>query len=279
MGELPPNPPTKDGTLGVNTLQELWRFRSYILGSVGRDFNLRYKGSVLGAALVFLVPAFQIAVYVLVFGSLMKGRLPGNPTLHGYSIYLCCGILFWNFFAELLQRSQNLYLENANLLKKAAFPRSALSIINFASVSINLLLAMAMLLLFLLFTDAMPGWQILGLIPIGLGVAVLALSLGLCIAILQVFFRDFGALTAIALQTLFWATPIVYPVEILPPWLVPWLQLNPLLGPVSTAQALMLGTPLPAAQTWVSTAVVAVLAAAFAARLYRQHQTDLMDNL
>lgn len=263
----------------MNTLQELWRFRSYILGSVGRDFNLRYKGSVLGASLVFLLPAFQIAVYVLIFGSLMKGRLPGNPTLHGYSIYLCCGILFWNFFAELLQRSQNLYLENANLLKKAAFPRSALSIVSFASVSINLFLALAVLMLFLIFTDAMPGWQILGLIPIWLFMAILALSLGLCIAILQVFFRDFGALTAIGLQTLFWSTPIVYPIDILPVWLLPWLQLNPMFGPVSTAQALMLGTPLPAPQTWASTAVVAILAAAFAMRLYRQHQADLMDNL
>lgn len=263
----------------MNNLQELWRFRSYILGSVVRDFSLRYKGSLLGAALVFLVPAFQISLYVLVFGNLLKGRLPGNATVYGYSIYLCAGILFWNLFTELLQRSQNLYLENANLLKKTAFPSSALAVVNFASSSINLLLALAVLLLFLALTAALPSWQIIGLVPVWLTVAVLALAMGQCIAILQVFFRDFGALTAIGLQALFWGTPIVYPLGILPAWLQPWLQLNPLLAPISTAQALMLGIPLPPAQAWLSTAGVGALAALCAARLYRRHRSDLMDNL
>lgn len=263
----------------MNTLQELWRFRSYILGSVGRDFALRYKGSVLGAALVFLVPAFQISLYIVVFGNLLKGRLPGNPTIYGYSIYLCCGILLWNFFGELLQRSQGLYLENANLLKKAAFPRSALSVINFLASSINFALALALLFVFLVATGAFPGLGIFWLVPVWLTMSLLALGLGLCIAVLQVFFRDFGALTAIALQALFWATPIVYPADILPTWLTPWLWLNPLWAPVSTAQAVLLGNPLPAAGGWWSTAVVGVLAASLAARLYSRHQADLMDNL
>lgn len=259
--------------------QTLWRFRSYILGSVGRDFSMRYKGSVLGASLVFLVPAFQIAIYVLVFGNLLKGRLPGNPTIYGYSIYLCTGVLFWNFFAELLQRSQSLYLGNANLLKKAAFPSGALSAVNFLSSSINLGLALLLLFIFLLVTDALPDARIIGLIPVWLILAVVALGLGLCIAVLQVFFRDFGALTNIGLQALFWGTPIVYPAEILPSWLLPWLNLNPIAAPLGAAQALMLGTPLPAAEVWLSTAITAIIATLLAVRLYRNHRADLMDNL
>lgn len=263
----------------MKPLKELWHFRSYIAGSVIRDFNLRYKGSVLGAALVFIVPAFQILLYVLVFGNLLKGRLPGNVSIYGYSIYLCCGILFWNLFNEVLQRSQSMYLENANLLKKAAFPSSALSVINVTSSSINFFLAMGILILFLLASSSIPGWGLAGLIPIWFVVAALALGLGLCIAILQVFFRDFGALTGIALQALFWGTPIVYPIEILPGWLIPWLQLNPLLAPVSTAQALMLGTAVPATKVWLSTIVAFGLTSWFAIRLHRKHKSDLMDNL
>lgn len=263
----------------LKNLQELWRFRSYIKGSIGRDFSLRYKGSILGAALVFILPGFQIALYVLVFGNLLKGRLPGNPTIYGYSIYLCSGILLWSFFTELLQRSQTLYLENANLLKKAAFPRSALSVINFCSSSINLLLALAILSGFMLFTSALPGWPLLGLIPVWLSLSVMALSIGLCIAVLQVFFRDFGTLTSIGLQALFWGTPIVYPIEILPAWLIPWLQLNPLLAPVGTAQAIMLGTPVPDLAAWASTALTTGLAMMLAIHLHRRHQADLMDNL
>jgi len=271
--------PARNNALAPKYLQDIWQYRSYIKGSIGREFSLRYKGSVLGAALVFLVPAFQIALYALVFGNLLKGRLPGNPTLHGYSIYLCGGILFWNFFTELLQRSQMLYLENANLLKKAVFPRSALSIINFASCSINLGLALAVLAVFLLISDAVPGWRVLGLLAVWLILAVLALAVGLGIAVLQVFFKDFGALTNIGLQALFWGTPIVYPVEILPDWLVPWMPLNPLLAPISTVQALLLGTALPAWPTWTSTLVAIAAAIFLAGQLHRQHRADLMDNL
>ncbi len=272
-------PLAKYPTIRLKTLQELWRFRSYIQSSINRDFSLRYKGSVLGAALVFLVPAFQILLYVLVFGNLLKGRLPGNPTMYGYSIYLCSGILFWNFFADLVQRSQVVYLENANLLKKTAFPSTALSIVNFFSVSITLALSFAILLAFLMISGAAPEWRVLGLIPIWLIVGSLALGVGLCIAVLQVFFRDFGALTSMGLQLLFWGTPIVYPAQILPHWLIPWMQLNPLFAPFGAAQALMLGSEMPVAQTWVSTALVGGVSVLFASRLHKQNRADLMDNL
>lgn len=263
----------------MGTLQELWRFRGYILGSVSRDFNLRYKGSILGASLVFIVPAFQIALYVLVFGNLMKGRLPGNPTIYGYSIYLCAGILFWNFFAELLQRSQCLYIENSNLLKKSAFPHSSLSVVNFFAASNNLALALSMLIAFMAINQTFPGWSLIWLLPIWLAVSCLALGLGLCIAVLQVFFRDFAALTAIGLQTLFWSTPVVYPLSILPEWLLPWLTINPLVAPVAAAQAVFLGSDLPPPHAWTSTGVIGGITLLLAAHLYRRHKSELMDSL
>ncbi len=263
----------------MNMLRSLWGFRSYVLGSVGREFRLRYLGSVLGASLVFLIPAFQIALYVTVFGNLLKGRLPGNPTVYGYSIYLCAGILFWAFFSELLQRTQTLYLDNANLIKKASFPRVSLVAVVFLSTSANLFLALGVLLVFLLLTGAFPGIAVLGLVPIWLTIAAVALVIGLNIAILQVFFKDFATLTSIAMQTLFWGTPIVYPVEILPDWIRPWLLINPLAGPVAAAQSLVLGSELPPPQTWISTVLVILLAGIMAWRLYQVHQSDLLDNL
>lgn len=265
--------------MGNLNLQELWRFRNYIRGSVKRDFALRYQGSVLGATLVFLVPAFQIALYVLVFGNLLKGRLPDNPTIYGYSIYLCSGLLLWNFFGELLGRTQNVYLENANLLKKSAFPRAALSVINFLSSSINYFLATFLLLVFLFLSSSFPGPTLVGLIPVWIGTAILALSVGLCLALLQVFFRDFATLMPIVMQALFWSTPIVYPLQILPEWLQPWMSLNPLLAPVGTVQGLMLGASLPGWEAWISTACLVLLSGCMAYRLHLTHRIDLMDNL
>jgi len=103
-------------------MKDLIRFRSYIWGSVRREFSLRFRGSMFGAALVFVAPAIQIAIYALVFGSLLKGRLPGHAGPYAYPVYLCAGLLLWNLFAEIVQRSQNVYLDNANLIKKNQLP-------------------------------------------------------------------------------------------------------------------------------------------------------------
>lgn len=260
-------------------LHKLWQFRSYIAGSIVRDFKLRFKGSVLGLLLVFLLPAFQISLYILVFGHLLKGRLPGNSSLHGYSIYLCGGILFWNFFSDLLLRTQSTYTEHANLLKKTAFPSSALVLINLASSSVNLLLNLSLLAIFLMVSSAFPGWQILVVLPVWLVLALLAIASGLCFAILQVFFRDVGALTSILLQAFFWGTPIVYPLQILPDWLSPWLLLNPLLWPISAAQASLLGNPMPALQSGIATLLAMAVATILATSLHRHHRADLLDNL
>lgn len=262
-----------------NVFSQLWRFRGYILGSVQREFRLRYLGSLLGAALVFIGPAFQIAIYILVFGNLLKARLPGNPTFYGYSIYLCAGILFWNYFAELLQRTQGLYPEHANLIKKANFPRACLVAVATLAASTNLLLATGLFLVFLLLSSLLPVAALFWLPMVWLVLTLLALATGLSIAVLQVFFRDFSTLTQLALQALFWGTPIVYPASILPDWLAPWLLVNPLVAPVGAVQSVLLGTAFLPAQYWISPAVVFLLFGALAWRLHRQHQGDLLDSL
>lgn len=258
---------------------DLFNFRGYVLSSVLRDFNLRYRGSLLGAAIVFIVPAFQIAIYAIVFGTLLKGKLPSNDTPYAYTIYLCTGIMFWNFFSELLQRSQGLFLDNANLLKKVSFPFSILPVINLISCAINFFLSFVFVALFSFVFSTLPAQNIILLLPVLIVLSFIALCVGVCLAILQVFFRDIGAITPIALQGLFWCTPIVYPVEVLPGWVGQWLVINPLFAPFVTAQSLMLGAALPDLKSWSSTFMFVLLVFLFAVRLYKKHRADLMDNI
>ena len=260
-------------------MKDLIRFRSYIWGSVRREFNLRFRGSVLGTSLVFITPAIQIAIYALVFGSLLKGRLPGNDTPYAYPIYLCAGLLLWNLFAEIVQRSQTVYLENANLIKKTSFPLGALAVINGMSCSLTWGLSMLLLLVFLLGFALWPGLGILLTLPVAFCVVLLALVLGRCLSLLQVFFRDFSVFTPLALQSLFWCSPIVYPVEVLPNFLQPWLALNPVYAPLATAQALCLGTALPQASAWLATTLTVLVLWAFGQMMHRHLRADMLDQL
>lgn len=72
-----------------------------------------------------LNPLAMIVVYTVIFAEVMRSRLPGVDNTFGYSIYLCAGVLTWGLFAEIVGRAQNVFLDNANLLKKLSFRGSA----------------------------------------------------------------------------------------------------------------------------------------------------------
>jgi lipopolysaccharide transport system permease protein len=138
---------------------------------------------------------------------------------------------------------------------------------------------MALLAVFLLTFSLWPGAWAWLTVPVALCVVLLALALGRCLSMLQVFFRDFTVLTPLALQSLFWCSPIVYPVDVLPAFLQPWVALNPVYAPLSTAQALLLGTALPQASVWLSTAVAILLLALIGQMMHRQLRADMLDQL
>src|SRR5476649_2554080 len=121
----------------LNLYRSLRNYRGFILGSVQREFQARYRNSLFGALWPVLNPLSMIIVYTVVFSHIMRARLPGVDDGMAYSIYLCAGLLTWGFFTEITLRSQNMFLENANLLKKISFPRICLPVIVLINAGIN----------------------------------------------------------------------------------------------------------------------------------------------
>lgn len=210
-------------------LMALWRYRGFVLGMVGREFRARYLGSLLGIFWAVLNPLAMIFVYTVIFSNVMGARLAGatNDTM-AYGIFLCAGLLSWNFFAELLGRCQNIFIEQANLLKKLNFPRITLPVILFLSTGINFIIIFGIFIVFLTLSGRFPGWNLLFFIPLLLIQQGFALGLGMLLGTLNVFFRDIGQAVGIILQFWFWFTPIIYPVSILPESIRELIYLNPM---------------------------------------------------
>lgn len=263
----------------MEMLKSLWAYRGFMLGSVRREFHARYRNSLLGATWAILNPLALIAVYTLIFSQVMRARLPGIEGRFGYSIYLCAGLLSWGYFAEVTTRGQNMFIENANLLKKMRFPRLCLPMIGLASASLNFTIVFGLLCAFLLLSGSFPGWPILAVLPV-LAIAVtLALGLGMTLGVLNVFFRDVGQAFGILLQFWFWLTPIVYPASILPPAVQPWLALNPLASVIAAMQGILAARQWP---DWASLWPAALLGLALCAlglQLYRRQAGDMVDEL
>jgi hypothetical protein len=133
----------------MSMVKALWAYRGFVLGSVKREFQSKYRNSLLGAAWTVINPLAMIVVYTVIFSQVMKAKLPGMDSSFGYSIYLCAGSLTWGLFAEIVSRGQNIFIDNANLLKKISFPRMTLPIIAVLNALVNFAIIFGLFLAFL----------------------------------------------------------------------------------------------------------------------------------
>jgi lipopolysaccharide transport system permease protein len=195
----------------VNHQHLVWAF-------VLRDLRGRYIGSVMGLFWSIIHPLSQIIVFSVIFSMINRGEVVGftgqGPL--NYTIFLCSALLPWIAFQELIGRVTNVFVGNANLIKKVQFPEEILVIQELISSMITMLISYSLFfLIILVFGGWTPPVHFL-LLPGVVALQVL-FSLGFCyfLATLNVYLRDIGQITAVVLMTWFWLTPIVYPVNIL----------------------------------------------------------------
>lgn len=264
---------------GDGTWAALWRYRRFILGSVVREFRSRYSRSLLGGLWLLLAPFAMILIYTIVFSKIMQARLPGTQHVYSYGIYLCAGLLPWQWFSELLSRNTGLFVDNAGLIKKNSFPRMTLPVISFLATGLNFMLAALVFLAFLTVSGMLPGMVVLWALPLMLLQAALASALGFCLGVLNVFFRDVGQAVGIVMQFWFWLTPIVYPLEVLPERIQGYLGWNPVTPLIQAYQGIFVSHDAPQWNTLWPLCALTLLAALLAARLYRAARNQLTDEL
>jgi lipopolysaccharide transport system permease protein len=257
----------------------LWNYRGYVRASVARELRLRYVGSALGALWQILSPLSMIAIYTVVFSGLMKARLQGVGDPYAYTIYVCSGLLAWTMFSEILVRSQTMFLENANLLKKSSFPRSCVPAIVGSSALASFAIVYGVFLVLLAVSGRWPGIVVLAApVPLLL-LALLGVAAGVLLGVVHVFFRDVGHVLAIVLQVWFWLTPIVYPVHILPPSYARWIGINPVTPIVQSLQAIFVARAWPDWPTLVYPALLAVVLGLLSATIFRRQAPWIVDEL
>ena len=260
-------------------LKGIWAYRGFIKGSVGREFQSKYRNSLLGAAWTVLNPLAMIVVYTVVFAQVMRNRLPGSDSTFSYSIYLCAGVLAWGLFAEIVSRAKDVFLDNANLIKKINFPRICLPLIVVLSAGVNFAIIFGLFTGFLLVSGNFPGAAFLALVPVIALLALFAIGLGIVLGVLNVFFRDVGQLFGIVLQFWFWFTPIVYPLTALPDRARALMTLNPMAPVVAACQGVLVNGRWPEWTALLPTLLVALAMCALGLLLFRGHAGEMVDEL
>lgn len=260
-------------------LQALWRYRHFVAGSIRNEFVTRFARSRLGGLWMIVHPLAQVTIYALVLSNVLAAKLPGIDSPYAYAIYLMAGTLAWSLFSELIGRCLTLFIEQGNLMKKMRFPRITLpSIVAGSCVLNNMLLLLCVLGVFAALGH-MPGWTALWLLPLTLAVVALGLGVGLILGVLNVFVRDVGQVVPIVLQILFWFTPIVYSVNIIPEAYRGLLAYNPLYPIVSAYQASLVYGASPAFGQLGVIALMAVGLLGLGLFMFRRASAEMADAL
>lgn len=265
---------------GLVMLRALWAYRGFVVSSVLREFNGKYRESLLGAFWSVASPLTMIVIYTVIFSQLLKPTLPGHAdTPFAFSIYLCAGVITWSLFAEMLGRMTNVFLESGNLIKKSNFPRITLPAIVALSALINFAIIFGLYLLFLLVIGHWPGWALLAVVPLLALQILFILGLGVFLATLNVFFRDVGQLVSVVLQFWFWLTPIVYTMAALPESVQGLMRLNPIQPLIAAYQTVFLSRQAPDFASLIPLALITLFFLVLGARFFLARVGELVDEL
>jgi lipopolysaccharide transport system permease protein len=239
----------------------------------------RFARSQVGYLWFILQPLAQALIFALFLSELIGVRLPQSTSKLAFPIYLMAGMAAWGLFSELLNRSISIFIEYGNSMKKIAFPRIALPLIALGSALINHFFLLLATLTILLFLGHVPGAALFAL-PIGIVlITALALGIGITLGILNVFSRDVAQVMIVIMQLWFWATPIVYPREVVPTYVQGLIAANPLTWLVKIYQDALLTNTWPAPSNLLAPALLAMLVLTAALLLFRRASSEIVDVL
>jgi homopolymeric O-antigen transport system permease protein len=208
-----------------------------ILVLVQKDMKVRYKSSWLGYAWSVANPLLFTVVYYVALGVFLRFEIPGYP----YPLFLIAGQFPWQWLASSIGGGPMTFISNASLIKKVRFPRNVLIVSSVLSDAIHFLLTVPVTVVVLLWYGRTPSWMWVPGIPLLVFAQFLTLyGVALAVASINVFFRDLERLVALFLQLLFFLTPVIYSVSIVPLQYHLWIKLNPVAPLIRAWQKLLL---------------------------------------
>jgi ABC-type polysaccharide/polyol phosphate export permease len=196
----------------LRLIQVLFRYRALIGSLVSRELKARYRGSVLGFLWSFANPVLLLVTYTLVFTIILP--MKATPRMEPYFLFFFTGLLPWTWFSASLIESSGVLISGGNLIKKVLFPAEVLPTVTVLANLAQFLFALPILLVLLAFAGRL-GPEALLLPVVILVQLVLTLGGALFLSALTVHFRDIGNILGHVLQLWFFATPILYDVELL----------------------------------------------------------------
>ncbi len=253
-------------------LPEFWKYRDLLYVLTVRDIKVRYKQTVLGILWAILQPLSMMIIFTLFFGKLASVPSDGIP----YPIFAYSGLLPWIFFSNSLNSSGNSLVVNSSLITKVYFPRMIIPIAAVGAGLIDLIIALGLLFLLMIYYGIGLSVNILMLPVLIFLTALLTAGIGIWTSAINVKYRDVRYALPFFTQLWMFATPIIYPSSLIPEkwrWL---LAINPLTGIIEGYRSATFGNPFDLTALFTSVVITSIVLI-YSAYTFRQIERSFAD--
>jgi lipopolysaccharide transport system permease protein len=225
----------------IRYIHALLEYRELLYFLFVREVKSKYKQTALGVAWALLQPLTLMLVFTVVFS--LFARLPSDGV--PYAVFSYCALVPWQFFAGVIGRGVGSLVSNQVLVQKVYFPRELIPLAIIGAAIVDFAVGMALfagLLWYYGISWSLVTWLV---VPLFLVQCIFIIGLIFLLAPMNVFYRDIGFIIPVALQLLMFATPIIYPLSIVPERLRPYYILNPLAGIIDGYRRIFLHNAVP----------------------------------
>jgi lipopolysaccharide transport system permease protein len=254
-------------------VRDLYQFRDLLWLWTMREVMVRYKQSLLGIAWAILQPLALTAVFTVVFARLVRIDTGGIP----YPVFAYTALVPWTLLATAVTFGIPSLVNNMNLVTKIYFPREILPLASVGAALLDFAIAAVIFVGMMLYYGVWPTPYALWVIPLLAIQIVLMVGVTLLGAAMIVFFRDMRFVVPLVTQVWMYATPIVYPAELVPLRLQPLYYLNPMAGIIDGYRRVLLTAQPPQLNFVLIAAVISVLILVVSYLVFKHVERDFAD--
>jgi lipopolysaccharide transport system permease protein len=254
-------------------LKSVWGYRELLYFLVWRDLKVRYKQTIIGIGWAVLQPLITMLISTVIFGHFAKIPSDGVP----YPIFAFCGLLPWTYFATALNRCIVSVVADSHVITKIYFPRLILPLAGTASGLVDFSISLVVFLGFMIWYEMPIPWGLLAL-PFFLMFSLLTvLAVGLWLSALNVRYRDVTYTIPFLIQVWMFASPVVYPVNLIPEEWRFLYSLNPMAGVIEGFRWALLGKVSPDFSVMAVSALVVLILLASGVVFFRNMEQTFAD--
>lgn len=253
--------------------KELIEYRDLFYFLVTRDIKVRYKQTVLGGLWAIIQPFFMMIVFSLFFGNLAKVPSDGVP----YPIFNYAAMIAWTYFAGAVSSSSNSLLQEASLISKVYFPRLIAPLAPLLAGLLDFAIAFIVLIGMMLYYQIYPTIMILFLPLLVILMMLAASGVGMFLSALNAKYRDIRYTITFLVQFWMFASPVVYPVSMLPEKYRLIYAINPMAGIIEGFRSALLGTVAFPTQMLLISTLVSVILFIIGALYFKRTERDFAD--